>query len=133
VTRPDECALPGCNRSLAGRRGNTRYCCQKHRLDAFKLRQVAGEGAGAALETFPRSDPLSDHPPSAAKRSELAAEAARKSLWHFQRLLSYGNQESIDALIIELRRAVAEHNRKAQLGADHSWELHHRHDEGNQA
>jgi hypothetical protein len=114
---PATCALPGCGRSLAGRRGNTRYCCQKHRGDAFKLRQVAGEGAGEALETFPRSGPLSDGTPRAAKRSEVAAEAARKSLWHFKRLLSYGTAEEVGAFFAELRQALTP-DRRARIEAE---------------
>jgi hypothetical protein len=109
-----QCALPGCENSLDGRRGNTRYCRQKHRLDAFKLRQVAGEGDGEGLETFRRSDPSSNHPTRAAKRSETAAEASRKSLWHFKRLLSYGTDEEVDAFFAELRQLLTP-DRRARI------------------
>jgi hypothetical protein len=112
---PATCALPGCDRDLAGRRGNTRYCCQKHRGDAFKLRRVVGEGAGDALETFPRPTPLSDGTPRAAKRSEVVAEASRKSLWHLQRLLSHGTGEEVDAFEVELLAIFRERRRRAEI------------------
>lgn len=108
------CALPGCEESLGARRGNTRYCSAKHRLDAFKLRQVAGEGSGEGLETFRRFDPSSNHPTRAAKRSETAAEASRKSLWHFKRLLSYGTDEEVESFFAELRQVLAP-DRRARI------------------
>ena len=51
------------------------------------------------------------------KRSEVAAEAARKSLWHFKRLLSYGTEEEVESFFAELRQALTP-DRRARIQAE---------------
>jgi hypothetical protein len=43
--RARQCALDGCAVSLAGRRRNTRYCCDKHRVEDFRRRQLLPNGS----------------------------------------------------------------------------------------
>jgi O-methyltransferase involved in polyketide biosynthesis len=44
----------------------------------------------------------------------MAAEAARKSLWHFKRLLTYGTGEEVDAFFAELRHVLTP-DRRARI------------------
>jgi hypothetical protein len=43
--RARRCALDGCAVSLAGRRRNTRFCCDKHRVEDFRRRQALPNGS----------------------------------------------------------------------------------------
>jgi hypothetical protein len=43
--RARQCALDGCAVSLAGRRRNTRFCCDKHRVEHFRRRQPLPNGS----------------------------------------------------------------------------------------
>jgi hypothetical protein len=43
--RGRQCALDGCAVSLAGRRRNTRYCSDKHRVEGFRARQALPNGS----------------------------------------------------------------------------------------
>ena len=47
----------------------------------------------------------------------MAAEAARKSLYHLKRLLHYGTEEEVEAFFAELRQAVTP-DRRARIEAE---------------